>query len=344
MPQLFANEIDDLVYGTLKELGRMKFQQVAQELQRYEVFTKWFRKDKVIFDDSYAIQRNVMARYDHVAKHTGLADVDNVNIADLMEVMGIGWRHSQTHWGYYHREVLMNRGKSLVFNILKPRRASATISMARLLEEAAWGSVPDVSDKKTPYGVKYWITKSATQGFNGMAPGAHTTKGGINPNDVEGWRNYTDTYQAVSKADLIKKMRKMHRKVDFASPVDIEDYRKGSGQRFRYYVNEETMSDVEDVGEAQNDNLGRDIGSVDGINLTFKRSPLIWVPYLDDDTTDPIYALDHSTFYPVVLKGDYLRESSPIVVPNQHDARALFTDMTYNFLCLDIRRNGVISK
>ena len=42
------------------------------------------------------------------------------------------------------------------------------------------------------------------------------------------------------------------------------------------YVNEDTMSSLEDLGEAQNENLGRDIASMDG-QIIFRRVPIIWV-------------------------------------------------------------------
>ena len=109
------------------------------------------------------------------------------------------------------------------------------------------------------------------------------------------------------------------------------------------YVNEDTMSSFEDLGEAQNENLGRDIASMDG-QIIFRRVPIIWVPKLDEDTTDPVYMIDHSTFYPVVLKGDYLRESDPKESAEAHNAYSIHVDLTYNYVCLDRRRNAVLYK
>ena len=42
MADLLATDIADLVAGTLRELGRLRFQQVAQNLADYEVFSHWF--------------------------------------------------------------------------------------------------------------------------------------------------------------------------------------------------------------------------------------------------------------------------------------------------------------
>ena len=115
---------------------------------------------------------------------------------------------------------------------------------------------------------------------------------------------------------------------------------------------------MEDIGEAQNENLGRDLASVEAgagadigsvdMQLVFRRHPIIWVPQLDDTSvytaaTNPVYAIDHSTFYPVVLKGDYLREGDAEKVPNQHNVFRVFVDLSYNYMCIDRRRNALFA-
>jgi hypothetical protein len=75
MAALTALDIQDLVASTLYDLGPMRFQQVAQSLQYYEVFSKWFKKDRVMFDSGIGIQRTLMNKLDSVsAKHVGLTD------------------------------------------------------------------------------------------------------------------------------------------------------------------------------------------------------------------------------------------------------------------------------
>ena len=210
------------------------------------------------------------------------------------------------------------------------------------LEDRAWAAAPSTTDKILPFSIQYWIVENATTGFNGGLPGSHTTVGGVNLNDSPTFKNYTDLYTNVTKSDLIKKLRTAHRKVRFVSPVTVEDYRGGIGDRYRLYVNESTISDIEDLGEGQNENLGRDIATMDG-TVTFRRHPIIWVPKLDARTDNPVYLIDHSTFYPVCLKGDYLRESEAQKAPNQHNVYQIFVDLTYNYLCVDRRRNAVLS-
>jgi len=344
MATLTALDIADLVAGTLRDLGPLRFQQIAQNLQYYEVFSKWFKKDKVVFDSGVGIQRTLMNRLDSTSsKHVGLLDTDQVNIPDVIDQLQIPWRHAQTSWALiYQTDILMNRGKSLIFNVVKPRRAAALLGLVEELEERAWGSAPSTTDKLLPFSIQYWIVENNSVGFNGGLPGSHTTIGGVDLADSPNFKNYTGQYTSVTKSDLIKKLRTAHRKIRFVSPVTLDDYRGGMGDRYRLYTNESVISDLEDVGEAQNENLGREIASMDG-TITFRRHPIVWIPKLDSRSDNPVYMIDHSTFYPVCLKGDYLRESEATKAPNQHNVFQVFVDLTYNYLCIDRRRNAVLS-
>lgn len=341
MPALHASDIADLVVSTLRDLGRLKFQQIAQSLQDYEVFPKWFRKDKVVFDSGYGIQRTLMHTISDAARWVGLMEEDRVNIPDLLTTMNVDWRHITTSWAFIYQETLMNRGRAMILNIIEPRRADALLSMVDKLEDAAW-SAPASTTAKEMYGIPYWVVKNATTGFNGGLPSGHTTVGGVDISTYTTFKNYTALYTNVTKADLIKKMRTAHRKVRFKSPISIQDYRNGSGDRYRIYTCEDVISALEDEGAAQNENLGRDLAQLDN-TMVFRNHPIIWVPKLDSDTTDPLYMIDHSTFMPVCLRGDYLRESQAQRAPQQHNAFQFFVDLTTNTLCVDRRRNAVFA-
>lgn len=344
MATLSAADIPDLVAGTLYDLGPLRFQQITQARQYYEVFSKWFKKDKVMFDSGIGIQRTLMSKITTSAgKHVGLTDTDQVNIPDLLDQMTVPWRHAQTSWGIiYQTDVLMNRGKSLVVNVIKPRRAQALIDVVEELEDRAWGTAPSSTDKLLPYSIQYWIVENASTGFNGGVPSGHSTIAGVNLTDSPNFKNYTARYTSVTKSDLIKKMRTGHRKVRFISPVTNDDYRGGIGDRYRIYTNETVLSNIEDLGEGQNENLGRDIASMDG-RMTFRGHPIVWVPQLDARSDDPVYMIDHSVFYPVCLKGDYLRESEATKAPNQHNVFNVFVDLSYNYVCVDRRRCAVFT-
>lgn len=340
MATLTDSDILDLVAGTQNDLGEPNFGQIAQNLQEYEVMPKWLKSDKVVVDSGIGIQRALMNKLPvNAAAHVGLGEVDDVDVTDLMTKINVPWRHAKTYWAFERRETLMNRGKRLVFNVIKPRRLGAMVALAEELETKAFAS-PSGTNEVDPYGIPWWITMAATTGFNGLAPTGHTTKGGINPTTETKWRNYTGTYSVVGKTDLIKTMRTGYKKCKWRSPVQQSDVRT-FGDKYRIYTDEETSSDFDDVGESQNENLGRDVASMDG-QTVFKRHPIVWIPQLDSTpvATNPVYMINHDTFYPVVLKGDFLRESEPSIKGDQHNVIVVYVDLTYNYICLDLRRNA----
>ena len=301
------------------------------------------KRDKVAFDSGIGIQRTLMSKLSNTAKHVGLMETDTVNITDVIDQLQINWVHMQNSWAFIYQETLMNKGESLIFNVIQPRRADCLISLVEELENKAWSSPASSSVKTEPYGLPYWIVKNTvTTGFTGGAASGHSTVANVNLTDTPNFKNYADTYTSVSKADLIKKLRTAHRKCGFKSPITIQDYRGTSGQRYRLYVNEATISSLESVGESQNESLGKDLASMDG-TMTFRNHPIIWVPKLDEDSGNPVYMVDHSPFYPVCLVGDYLRESEAKPAPSQHNVFQVFVDLTYNYLCIDRRRNAVIT-
>lgn len=354
MATLTFEGLNDLVKGTLRHLGRAKFQQIGQSLTDYYIFRQCFKKDRVTFDSGIGIQRTLMNRLSSQAAHVGLLDTDASDIPDLLVQMNIPWVHAKTQWSYLYQEGLVNRGEALVTRVIEPRRADAMISLAEEIENKAW-SCPAMANTVDPYGIPYWVVKASsdTEGFNGGLPSDHTTVAGVNLTTTPTFKNYNGQYVAVSKGDLIKKMRTAQRKTRFMSPIEDKDYTQGVGKNLRIYVNEATASDFEDVGEAQNENLGRDLApmtvkandvkSNDGV-LTFRRHPIIYVPKLDADTSNPVYMLDHATFMPVALKGNWMRETGPVPNPLNHNGMRVFIDITYNYLMLDRRRNSVFSK
>jgi hypothetical protein len=337
-------DIADLVTGTQKDLGRLKFQQIAQSLTDYEVFPVLFKKDRVTFDSGTGIQKTLMSRLPDVARHVGWTEEDSPSISDLLTTLSIPYRHATAHWSYKRQEMLMNRGSSRITDIIKARRIGALTNLVEVFENAGWTAPSTSGDDTEPYGFPYYLVKNNTVGFNGTVPSGHTYVAGVDHAVHTGWKNYTGQYVTVSKGDLIKKMRTMRRKTGFKPPVDADDYTRGKGMRYRIYMNEATVSTIEEVGESQNENLGRDIASLDGVNMAFRGFPLRYVPKLDADTTDPVYFIDHGTWQVCALAGDWMRETDPIRDPDKHDWWTVYLDCTYNFLCFDRRRNGVLNK
>lgn len=353
---LTDSDIADMLISTLEDLGRLRFSLISTKLQRYEVMGRLLKQDSIQFDSGIGIQRNILIKEDGTARMVGLWESDVVNVPDLLTTMEVPWRQTTFNWTWERRELLKNRGPARILDQVKLRRAAAMISAAKLMETQFWAKPSSSSDKTSVFGVPYWITKNATEGFNGgNATGFSGGPGGIDRDAAgnEQWKNYTFDYNTFTKADLLKKLRQAHRKCTWLAPVDIQDYRKGSGQQFRIYTNDAVVVELEDIGEGQNENLGRDLApysagghiryNADGA-LVFRGHPIVWVPQLDSDSDNPLYMLDLSCFYPVILTGDNLRESEPDRAPNQHNVWVIHVDLSWNVLADNPRTCAVGSQ
>jgi len=216
------------------------------------------------------------------------------------------------------------------------------MSFFELLEkDILWSKPATSADTKTPYGVAYWITKNATEGFNGGNPTGFTAgKAGIDASTYTRWTNWTGTYAAVTKEDLMRKMRKASRNVSFRSPLSHSTPAMG-GMRNGIYTVEDVIGLFEELCEDQNMNLGNDLASKDGKTL-FKGTPVTWVPALDADSTNPIYMIDWKTMGIGCMSGWENNMTKPYMVPNKHTVRRVDIDVSLNMVCTDVRRNAVL--
>lgn len=342
MATLTTDEIVDLVTTTQKELGRMKWTDLTGDLQEYIAMPQLLKKEKVQYDGGQAIQWNFMVDDNGQARNVGLYEVDNYNVKDVMKTASIPWRHTNVNYAIDEREIAINGAAATkIVDLVKVRRVSAMVSLAKLMETNFWGKPSTSSDETTPYGIDYWIVKNASAGFNGGIPTGFSDVAGLSPTTYPRWKNYTDEYVSVTKPDLVTKMRQAATKTMFRPPVEISDYNRGN--RYGYYTNYDVISSLETLVENQNENLGKDVASMDG-QVMFRRNPVVWVPELDSDAQDPVYGINWGVFYPVFLKGYYLKEDGARQHPNQHNSVVTDVDTTYNWKCTDRRRLFIINK
>lgn len=343
MADLRPSDIDDLVNACLPELDRGKFNQIAQQYQNHEVMSQLMNQERVTMTGGDTVERDLMVRKSGTAKNVGLFEEDDVNVTALSEKITVPWRFTNVSWAYDLKEQQLNRGKSQIWNVVKMREEGAYVDLAELMEADFWGRLAATADTKKIFGIDYWINKSgSTAGFNGTDPtGFAGGAGGLPVATTANWKNYCAEFSNTTETDLIKKLRVAVRKCGYKPPRDIPDFRRGRGQRYRLYMNIDTITEMEDLGAAQNDNLGRNLASMDGV-VTFRRFPLIWVPYLDSDAKDPVYGVDWSWFEMIVQKGSYMRRS--MEKGKGHDIRNVFIDITWNTLTTNRRSHFVIEK
>ena len=337
---LTPTQIGDLVQTTLRDLGKPRFTEIATDLQDHLAMRNLLRKNRVELTSGTGVQWDVMVSGSGAAQNVGIGASDNVNIVDVMTQATADWRNSTTNYGILEQAMAMNREPARIVDYVLTRRIAAMISLAQLMEANFFGPPPAVTDTVTPWGLKTWCTKNATEGFNGGVPSGYTTIG-LNPTTYPRWNNWTYQYSSVSRDDLIRHWRTAARKTKFKPPVDgIPTF--NTGDDYGFYTTLTVMQLLEEALESQNDNLGNDLASKDGEGM-FLRVPVTWVPALDVDTTGPVYGLNWGTFKTIILKDWWLKETHVPIYPGQHTISAHFLDCTYQWVARNRRDKFVLS-
>lgn len=347
---LTTDQLIDLTRTTLENLPNQEFE-VALDMQNYPVVNEWFKGMKKQMGSGTSIKRNIVLDTSGNARMVKLYQKTPINVSDIQKQIDAPWVNVQTHWSIERREAAFNRSPSGFVNLLKSRRIDATLDLAELLEAQAWGTPISSSDDLNAYGLPYWLSMledgATAAGFNAYrvrysGGTSSTTKGGIDGSASANskWRNYAFTRTGINE-DFIKAMRKAFHSTRFVSPMTVKDLQKGPASNYRIYMGIDELTEYEDLVTQANDNLGRDLDPFHGVT-TFKRVPIIVTPTLDDKDYAPIYAVNHSKFFPYVLTGEWMREDGPHKDVEQHNVATTFIDGTFNFFCTNVREGGFV--
>ena len=347
MANLQATGLADLVATTLNELGENKFTDMMSDYQDTVALKRLMKKNKTTFKAGTEIQFNAMVDHNHSARYVPLGAPDIVDINNVMITGKIPWRHMTWNFAIERREIAMNRAPRQIVDLVKTRRLAALGSAIIKFEEQFW-KTPSVDDDLLPYGIPTYIVKSNTaasaanaDGFNGSVPSGWTNVANINPTTYPRWKNYATQYTAVTKDDLIRKWRRASVKTNFKPLIDgMPTY--NTGDDYLFATNYSVMGPLEESLEAQNDNLGNDIASKDGM-VMFKRAPVLYVKELELDTTNPVYGINFGELSCVGLLGEWMHETQIAVDSERHTMSTTHTDCTYNMQCRNRRRQFVLA-
>jgi hypothetical protein len=127
-----------------------------------------------------------------------------------------------------------------------------------------------------------------------------------------------------------------------------KDLTVGPAAKFRIYCGLDGLTEYESLVTSANDNIGRDLDPFHSLT-TFRRVPLVYVKQLDDFTigasataTAPWYGVNHNSFHPFTLRGDWMREGEAMSSVEQHNVATVFMDSSYNYFCKNVKNGGFV--
>jgi len=340
---LSPTQLADLVLETQnKMVQRGAFVNMQTDITKFIAVREMWDRRKTRFAGGLNWEFAVQMDHNHSAKAVGLYQTDGSAMTDTMVNGTVPPRFYNAHYVYDLREPSLQQGGTAIVDFLVTKYSGMMVSWFETIEAALWSKPTDSNDTLKLFGLQYWITRSAAEGFSGGNPSGFTSgKAGISQSTYARWANWSNTYTAVSKVDLIRSMRKAHREIQFESPLSHAEptFKTGNG----IYMPSDTLGLFEEALEDQNMNLGNDVASKDG-RAMFKGSPLVYAPKLDADAAEPIYMIDWKWFTIGVVPGWESKMTPPYPVADMHNVRRVDLDASLNTICTDLRRQAVFYK
>jgi hypothetical protein len=354
-PQSFQNAPDALAmdfvkaaYPTvLKQEG--EFATICQTKQKYmcaEMLNASEEETDLKFTWPVMVNQGVGGR------HGLLGEEDSIAVSDVMRYANGNMVHFSENVAWEQREILaaQNNPKKM-FTLLKARRASVQLASLDTLEAALWSAPTSAEEAETaPMGIPFWIQKDSGASGNGEFTGGDPSgftggAGGLASATYTNWQNWVGVYAAVTDDDLGAKLQSAFLHLKFLAPTGYlgRDIQQPSGDKIKICVNEATYTAIKKMVKDQNDSVGFDIDPVDN-GARFQRRAFDWIPYLDADTSNPIYLIDQAVLKAHHLKGDKFRETGPDKVAGRHNTIAVFVDLSYQYVATNRKRLGIIHK
>lgn len=343
-----AADIGDLITLTLPQFKRYKFTDISSDYQDTIAFKRVYSKKKTKNEDGdgTSIKFQLMTDTNGSFRFVGLGFTAQLAIPSTFIQGEVPWRGWTYNWSVDSAEPAMNGGPAKIYDIMKARYFQGKGDMIKGVEPALWRAASPSSDDV--FGLPNYIVKSNTaatyannDGFNGLVPSGWSTVAGINPTNYPRWRNYATQYTVISKDDFVRKARRMAEKIKWKPLLeDMPTY--DTGMDYGSYMNYQTYSGLVEVAEAQNDNLGGDVASMEG-KLMFRRSKCDWTPALEPDTTNPFYMVDWSKVYAARMNGHWEKEIKIAVNPQQPTMTSVHVVTRTNIIMLDRRSSGVLA-
>lgn len=340
MAVIQAENVQDFVNDTLKDLGKPHFTDISSPLQKHVAMKNLLRKNRRELESGEGIQFNVLTGQSNQFRNVSLGASDNLNQVDGMQQASTVWRNSMTGYMIIAQLMDMNREPARIVDFVIQQRIMALVSLAEGMEQNFWAA-PSSTDSLTPYGLPYWVSKNGTKGFTGAPLTGYTTKAGLSNSNFPMWANWAVPYTNISRDDFIRGIREAATKTDFEPATDGIPS-PNTGDVYGFYTNYAVVQPLEEALENQNDSLGTDVASMDG-KVMFRRVPVTWVPWLERDTTNPFYGINWGWLKTYILRGWWLRETSIPYTPGQHTVASHYIDLTYQWVSKNLRCHFVAS-
>lgn len=347
---LTLEEQSDLVLGVLADLGEGHWQNLMNELTHYEGMPMILKNAKET--DTHTIKRKLGVKSNPSTRQVGKRDPDVTNRTDGMIELSVPLRDTTSNYQYERTEmdvILRTKDRQKIYDGINFNRLQTKADQADHLETQFWGRPSDPTDKLNTWGVSHWIVDGSTTGYSGLAPTGFTDVGGVSATTYPQTANYYHAYTGITEEHFLEELDDAYRATNWVSPVSMPEYvnagkvnavggpRDINIKRRSMYMNKDVQKGVNRLLRSRNDLTGYDLGVYGDGTAHYKRIPLIYIPYFDADSTDPVFGIDWNYMEIYTLKGNKFHQTKTLGEPN-HNWFTIHEDLSWNILCFERRR------
>lgn len=244
-----------------------------------------------------------------------------------------------------------------IFNLFYQRQEEQKLELIDKIERGLCSIPTSGAANEGVRGFPYHITYNSTTGHTGGNPNGHSTWQSVDLSaaDMDGLKNYSDTYAEFTADDLFKKLDRAMDDTNFKSPIVSQQALPYSELSQRSLATTKyVMTELKAASRLQNENLGLELTfPASGDGLMVRGRPIMAVPALTPTINDrqtvasglplnPIYILDASAIKILIHKDFWFRQTIRDVA-KKHLQSALYLDCLIQTQCMRKRTLGVLA-
>ncbi len=334
---IHASDVADMLVAGKKAQHRNELTNLMEDLYEYYALPRILRQEVIKYTSGTGHLVHTLMDDDDNARNVGMFAVDNINQKDGLKDGDVPYRITTTGLTFDVKQISQMTGVEQVLNFHDVKRMQMWSGYAKRMETNWWIGPTNSADDVTPFGLfRYWLAYNATTGFNG-GNNSNFSSGPANVNcdDFPKWNHFTFNYTAVTRNDLVKKVRNAMKQTGFKSPLPrtfIKEQARTPRQRHEMFTTWDSMLEtMEELLEDRNENLGVDLAKFMG-EVVFKRIPVFDVPQLSEvyPNSRPILGMDWKYVEIAAEKSSFLAETRPHQAALQHTVVQQELDSSWN--------------
>ena len=352
----YPDALDDIIVGSVKDYHAHKgtWSDISMNFPEYMFAEKFLAgKKTTVSDPSHTLVFDLQHANSGTVREVGHYDTDSEERRNILVQGEVKWA-SQNIGIYFDKlETVIGKGKTEIVDHIQAQIHGMYNKWMEAMSHKMWTSPTDSTDaNRKILGLKHWIVKDSSEGFNGGNPSGFTSgAAGINSSTYTNWKNYTGTYTAVSQEDFVTKVIRATRRCHFMPPHNYAEAVKPA-QKWQLVTTESVYENLDLLLRGQNDNLGGDLGAFRG-QAMLKSMPItisweLTKSTLSEgeanpayDATGPIYGIHWPSFKLNFIKGYERKITGPERSATGRFVRKINLDSWNQMYCIN-RRNSFV--